>query len=99
MNTGYNQNVLFRGEVYHVQTEDGGRANPVVTTLLFKGGSVLASKKASYADIPPSGDPGSIVKSLMMEQHAAMLRELKAGLFHKENNDKEIRDDITAIRV
>jgi hypothetical protein len=91
MNTGYNQNVLFRGEVYHVQTEDGGRANPVVTTLLFKGGSVLASKKASYSEVHLSDNQGSAVKSIMMEQHAAMLRELKAGIFHKENNNKEIQ--------
>lgn len=91
MNTGYNQNVLFRGEVYHVQTEDGGQANPVVTTLLFKGGSVLASKKVNYAEMAPTGDQSSAVKSIMAEQHAAMLRELKAGLFHKENNDKEIQ--------
>lgn len=91
MNTGYNQNVLFRGEVYHVQTEDGGQANPVVTTLLFKGGSILASKKVSYAEMALSGDIGAAVKSIMLEQHASMLRELKAGLFHKENNDKEIQ--------
>lgn len=91
MNTGYNQNVLFRGELYHVQTEDGGKANPVVTTLLFKGGSVLASKKVSYAELPSSEGLGAAVRSLMTEQHAAMLRDLKAGLFHKENNDKENR--------
>ena len=91
MNTVYNQNVLFRGEVYHVQTEDGGQANPVVTTLLFKGGTVLASKKVSYAEMDASGNTGAAVRSIMTEQHAAMLRELKAGLFHKENNDKEIQ--------
>ncbi|MBI2401117.1 MAG: hypothetical protein HYV23_08715 [Deltaproteobacteria bacterium] len=89
MNTGYNQNVLFRGEVYHLQTEDGGQANPVVTTLLFKGGSVLASKKVSYAEMTLSGDIGAAVRSIMTEQHATMLRDLKAGFFHKENNDKE----------
>ena len=89
MNTGYNQNVLFRGEVFHVQTEDGGKGNPVITTLLFKGGTVLASKKVSYAELPPSEGLGAAVKALMTEQHAAMLRELTAGLFHKENNQKE----------
>ncbi len=87
MNTGCNQNVLFRGEVYHIQTEDGGKANPVVTTLLFKGGTVLASKKVSYAEIPASEGLAAAVRTLMTEQHAAMLRDLKAGLFHKENKD------------
>lgn len=89
MNTGYNQNVLFRGEVYHIQTEDGGFSNPNVTTLLFKGGTVLASKKVSYADIIKADKLEMVVKSIMAEQHAAMLRELKEGLFHRENKAKE----------
>lgn len=88
MNTGYNQNILFKGEVYHIQTEDGGLSNPVVTTLLFKGGTVLASKKVSYADIIKSEKLSMVVKSIMAEQHAAMLKSLKDGQFH-QNKPKE----------
>lgn len=90
MNTGYNQNVLFKGEVYHIQTEDGGLSNPVVTTLLFKGGTVLSSKRVNYSDIIKSEKLDVVVKSIMAEQHAAMLRELKDGIFHQENKPKEI---------
>lgn len=89
MNTGYNQNILFRGEVFHIQTEDGGLANPVVTTILFKGGSVLASKKVNYSDIIKADKLDTVVRSIMAEQHAAMLRDLKNGLFHSINKPKE----------
>lgn len=89
MNTGYNQNVLFRGEVYHIQTEDGGVSNPVVTTLLFKGGVVLSSKRVNYSDIVQSGKLEVVVKSIMAEQHAAMVKDLKEGIFHNENKGRE----------
>lgn len=90
MNTGYNQNILFRGEVFHIQTEDGGLTNPVVTTILFKGGTVLASKKVNYSDIIKADKLDTVVRSIMAEQHASMLRELKNGHFHQEIKPKEI---------
>lgn len=89
MNTGYNQNVLFKGEVYHVQTEDGGLSKPVVTTLLFKGGTVVSSKRVNYSDIIKSEKLEAVVRSIMAEQHAAMIRELKEGIFHNENKGRE----------
>lgn len=51
MLTGYNTNLKVKGGIYHIQTEDGGINNPVITTLLYSKGAILASKKVSYADI------------------------------------------------
>ena len=51
MVVGFNHNFRYKGEVYHVQTEDGGQKCPNIVTLLYKGGNILASKKTSYADI------------------------------------------------
>lgn len=84
MNIGLNQNVLYNGTVYHVQTEDGGRSNPVVTTLLFKGGTVLASRRTSYSDILKSDSLDIVVRDLMKEQHASVLKDLKSGLLNGE---------------
>lgn len=84
MNTGYNQNISYRGEVYHIQTEDGGRKNPVITTILFKGGVIIASRKVSYSDIIRSDKLDQVVKELIKEQHTGMLRDLRAGAFHGE---------------
>ncbi|MFZ3121795.1 MAG: hypothetical protein WA104_00255 [Thermodesulfovibrionales bacterium] len=45
MLVGYNNNVTYKGKVYHVQTEDSGLNNPVIVTLLYFKGTILASKK------------------------------------------------------
>jgi hypothetical protein len=76
---GFNHNFRYKGEVYHVQTEDGGLKSPNIITLLYKGGTILASKKTSYADITKADHLERIVEELMKEQHREMLRRLKSG--------------------
>jgi hypothetical protein len=76
---GYNTNVPYKGEIYHVQTEDSGLRSPVIITLLYLKGTILASKKTSYSDLVSSPDYKEKVRDLMKEQHKAMLRELIAG--------------------
>ncbi len=85
MNFGHNQNVNYDGEMYHVQTEDGGRNNPVVTTLVFRNGTVLASRRTSYADIIKSSDLDRVVREVMREQHAAVIKDLLAGVLIKKS--------------
>jgi len=45
---GFNTNVRYRGRKFHVQTEDNGRANPKIITLLYEGGVILTSRKRAY---------------------------------------------------
>ena len=47
--TGFNTDVKYRGVVYHVQTEDKGTANPMIETLIYKGGEILGSRRLPYA--------------------------------------------------
>ena len=79
MVVGFNHNFKYKGEVYHVQTEDSGVKSPHIITLLYKGGTILASKKTSYADITKVDNLEQVVEDLMKEQHREMLRRLKAG--------------------
>ena len=79
MLSGFNTNVTYRGVVFHVQTEDSGRANPHVITHLFHGGDILASEKRTYADKLESSNTDGEVRSLMDGQHRAMLTRLKEG--------------------
>ncbi len=81
MVVGFNHNFRYKGEVYHVQTEDGGVKSPQVVTLLYCGGTILSSKKTSYADLAHQDNLTSRVESLMKEQHREMLRRLKDGEF------------------
>ncbi len=83
MQLGINQNIPHKGELYHIQTEDGGEKNPVITTLLFKGGTILASKKTNYADILKSEKLVTAVRELMDEQHASLIKALEEGQFDK----------------
>jgi type II secretory pathway component HofQ len=85
---GINQNIPFKGKTYHIQTEDGGLKNPSVTTVLFIGGTTLASKKTSYADIVKSAQLEVVIKDIMKEQHKSMLLDLKNGRIEKLNKKK-----------
>lgn len=92
MLSGINTDIQFKGEVYHVQTEDGGTNNPIITTLLFKGGAIFSSKKTNYAEILQSPSYQEVVKELMKEQHKSMVRDLTAGKFQTPVR-KECRED------
>ncbi|WP_305044118.1 hypothetical protein [Geoalkalibacter sp.] len=81
MVVGFNHNVRHQGELYHVQTEDGGLKNPHILTLLYRGGTIVTSRKTSYADITKAEQLEKIVEDLMKEQHKEMLRRLKEGAF------------------
>jgi hypothetical protein len=78
---GFNHNVTYKGEVFHVQTEDSGVKNPHIITLLYRGGVILCSKKTSYADILMMENLESVVEELMKAQHKELMRRLKSGEF------------------
>ena len=78
---GFNHNVVYKGEVFHVQTEDSGIKNPHIITLLYRGGVILCSKKTSYADILMMDNLDSVVEELMKAQHKELMRRLKSGEF------------------
>jgi hypothetical protein len=78
---GFNHNVRYKGDIFHVQTEDSGVANPNITTLLYRGGTIIASRKTSYEDIIRFEGLARLVEEMMKEQHKEMLRRLKNGEF------------------
>ncbi|MBC8017901.1 MAG: hypothetical protein H7X83_05200 [Verrucomicrobia bacterium] len=78
---GFNHNLTYKGEVFHVQTEDSGVNNPHIITLLYRGGLILCSKKTSYADILMMDNLESVVEELMKAQHKDLMRRLKSGEF------------------
>lgn len=77
MLSGYNNNVMIKGEVFHIQTEDGGTNNPVISTVVFKAGQVVLSKKTNYADIIKFEKLSSALKEIMKEQHIETLKTLR----------------------
>ena len=81
MITGANTNVRYRGILFHVQTEDSGRANPHIISHVYHGGTILGSRKTDYREHLEADDLLPIVKGLIDEQHAAMVEQLKSGGF------------------
>lgn len=78
---GANTNVRHRGVVFHVQTEDSGRANPHVISHLYHHGTILASEKTEYKDQLDAEDLEQVVRGLIEAQHKSMLKRLRAGDF------------------
>lgn len=81
---GFNHNLMYKGEVFHVQTEDSGVANPHIITLLYRGGVIISSKKTTYSDILKMDNLEVVVEELMKEQHKDMMRRLKTGEFDEK---------------
>lgn len=81
---GYNHNLMYKGEIFHVQSEDSGVQKPHIITILYRGGVIISSKKTSYADILKMDNLEVVVEELMKEQHKEMMRRLKAGDFDEK---------------
>ena len=79
---GYNNNIPYKGQVYHVQTEDSGSKHPHVITHLFAdGGRVVNTTKTSYEHLLGSDNLSEKVRALMRDQHKKMVIALRDGEF------------------
>jgi hypothetical protein len=79
---GFNNNMKFRDQVFHIQTEDSGLDKPHIITHLFAdGGRVIKSHKRSYATEVSRPDVSPYVRALMKAQHMEMVLMLREGKF------------------
>ena len=88
MLVGYNTNIPYKGNIYHIQTEDNGTQNPVIVTLLYSQGAILSSKKTSYVHLLSDPDYEPRVREIMKTQHKAMIKELIAGKYTGDPKEK-----------
>jgi len=79
MITGYNTDVRHGEVVFHVQTEDKGVSNPLIESLVYVGGQVLASKRASYAEMIAEGKEEKDIVAFMDHQHRTMIAAIRHG--------------------
>ena len=85
MITGFNTDVEYEGRVFHVQTEDKGRGNPVVESLVYSGGEIVGSRRASYDELAKSPQYSEAeVLRRMESQHQALIRDIRNGRFDPE---------------
>ncbi|HEX9427665.1 MAG TPA: hypothetical protein VGA64_07740 [Candidatus Polarisedimenticolia bacterium] len=81
MVTGFNTDVQHQGRVYHVQTEDKGLENPVIETLVYIGGEILAARRSSYADLAARRSGEKEIADRIESQHNQMILDIKEGKY------------------
>jgi hypothetical protein len=82
---GFNTDFKYRGETYHVQTEDLGASNPVVVTLLYHKGAILASRRTPYSDLAAKPGFERELMGLMKAQHKDVMRALLDGAYDRDD--------------
>src|SRR5215510_940331 len=81
MVTGFNTDVQHGGRVFHVQTEDKGLHNPVIETLIYMGGEILAARRSSYADLLNKDIDEKDIAERIEAQHNRMILDVREGKY------------------
>jgi hypothetical protein len=77
--TGFNTDVEHDGVVYHVQTEDKGLKSPLILSLVYVGGTILASKRTPYDDLIADGFDEDKLAERLQRQHRLICAAIHAG--------------------
>jgi hypothetical protein len=77
--TGFNTDIEFEGVTYHVQTEDKGLATPIILSLVYDRGTILASKRAPYEDLLLDGFDEVVLAERLQRQHRLICAAVTAG--------------------
>jgi hypothetical protein len=77
--TGFNTDIEHEGVVYHVQTEDKGLATPLILSLVYSGGRILASKRSPYKDLIAAGYDEEVLSERLKHQHRLICAAITAG--------------------
>jgi len=77
--TGFNTDIEFDGVIYHVQTEDKGLDTPLILSLVYVGGAILASRRATYHDLISAGFDPLVLAERLQRQHKLICAAVKAG--------------------
>ena len=77
--TGFNTDVPFEGVTYHVQTEDKGLETPLILSLVYVGGAIIASKRTPYEDLISKGFDEQTLTERLQRQHKLIIAAIKNG--------------------
>lgn len=79
MITGFNTDIEHDGVVYHVQTEDKGVETPLILSLVYHRGTILASKRTPYEDLLKTGFDEKALAERLQKQHKLICAAVRAG--------------------
>jgi hypothetical protein len=77
--TGFNTDIEHDGVVYHVQTEDKGLESPLILSLVYVGGAILAAKRSRYEDLIEAGFTEDVLTKRLKRQHQLICAAINAG--------------------
>lgn len=91
MITGFNTDVEHNGVVYHVQTEDKGLKSPLILSLVYVGGTILASKRTPYDDLIADGFDENKLAERLQRQHKLICAAIHTGRIEdlKQQTERE----------
>ena len=95
--TGFNTDIDYSGTTYHVQTEDKGRSNPLVESLVYTSGEILYSRRTPYDDLVEQDVDREAIATLMERQHRSIVDAVHTGGLARLTGKIEIaaEDDTT----
>ncbi|HEX6623348.1 MAG TPA: hypothetical protein VF064_06515 [Pyrinomonadaceae bacterium] len=79
MITGFNTDIQHGGVTYHVQTEDKGLETPLILSLVYVGGAIIASKRSRYEDLIESGFDEQALTERLQRQHKLICAAIRSG--------------------
>lgn len=96
MITGFNTDIEHEGVTYHVQTEDKGRSKPIILSLVYNRGTILASKRSPYDDLLKGNFSERILAERLSKQHKLICAAIKAGRLEdlKKLSERETKGTI-----
>jgi len=100
MLNAYNNDIEYKGRMYHIQTEDNGVKIGSVTTTVFHSGQTLDCKSASYREaISNVTDPeeiNKIVKQHMMDLFSVFYKRLFDGYYDEKVAAMYAKGDVSS---
>ena len=79
MITGFNTDIEFNGITYHVQTEDKGVDTPLILSLVYQNGTILAAKRSQYEDILGDNFDKKVLTERLQRQHKLICAAVHKG--------------------
>jgi hypothetical protein len=77
--TGFNTDIEYDDTTYHVQTEDKGLETPLILSLVYDGGTILASKRSRYEDLIEIGFDEKVLAERLQKQHNLICAAIRGG--------------------
>lgn len=90
---GFNTDIEHGGITYHVQTEDKGVDSPIILSLVYYGGAILASKRTPYDDLLTAGLDEETLAERLQRQHKLICAAIRSGRIEdlKRMNERATR--------